>query len=181
MRVLHQGGPQPDAAVSKQPQLGAVDGMQGNPAAAKNVKLGMRALALILVPITASFPQVRCRQRYARVKGLATDPLSAQGVFVYWITSNTYSFFQAVGAFGAPFPLCAFFRLDLWIHTQCSSGSRFAMRWESPTPRTSRRRGLAYLTARKCHLAHFTLTSRGRGSDKLARMLWYSRHYTYAG
>ena len=47
-------------------QLGAVDGMQGNPAA-NNVKLGMRALAVILVPVTASFPQVRCRKRHTRV------------------------------------------------------------------------------------------------------------------
>ena len=33
------------------------------------------------------------------VIGVVTDRLSAQGVFVYWITSNTYSFFQAVGTF----------------------------------------------------------------------------------
>ena len=40
-------------------QLGAVDGMQGNPAA-NNMKWAMRALAVVLVPVTASFPQVCC-------------------------------------------------------------------------------------------------------------------------
>ena len=54
-------------------ELGAVDGMQGNPAA-RNVKLGMRALAVAMVPLTAGFPQ---------------------GVFVYWVTSNCFSFAQA--------------------------------------------------------------------------------------
>jgi YidC/Oxa1 family membrane protein insertase len=54
-------------------ELGAVDGMQGNPAA-RNVKLGMRALAVAMVPLTAGFPQ---------------------GVFVYWVTSNCFSFVQA--------------------------------------------------------------------------------------
>ena len=99
---------------------------------------------------------------------------------MYWITSNTYSFFQAVGAFGATisplweakrialFPF-ANFHLDLWIRTQSSSGSRFAVRWESLTPRTSHRRGLACLTARKCRLAHSTSTSLGRGSDNSLR------------
>jgi hypothetical protein len=38
-------------------QLGAADGMQGNPAA-NNVKWGLRALSVVLIPLTASFPQV---------------------------------------------------------------------------------------------------------------------------
>ena len=53
-------------------ELGGADGMQGNPAA-RNVKLGMRALAVAMVPLTASLPQ---------------------GVFVYWVTSNCVSFAQ---------------------------------------------------------------------------------------
>ena len=53
-------------------ELGGADGMQGNPAAS-NVKLGMRALAVAMVPLTASLPQ---------------------GVFVYWVTSNCFSFAQ---------------------------------------------------------------------------------------
>ncbi len=40
------------------PQLGAADGMQGNPAA-NNIKWGLRALSVALVPMTASFPQAR--------------------------------------------------------------------------------------------------------------------------
>ena len=53
-------------------ELGGADGMQGNPAA-RNVKLGMRSLAVAMVPLTASLPQ---------------------GVFVYWVTSNCFSFAQ---------------------------------------------------------------------------------------
>ena len=53
-------------------ELGGADGMQGNPAA-RNVKLGMRALAVAMVPLTAGLPQ---------------------GVFVYWVTSNCFSFAQ---------------------------------------------------------------------------------------
>ncbi len=39
-------------------QAGSGDGMQGNPAAI-NVKWGLRALSVVLVPLTASFSQVR--------------------------------------------------------------------------------------------------------------------------
>ena len=50
--------------------------MQGNPAA-NNIKWGMRALGVAMVPMTASLPQ---------------------GVFVYWITSNVVSCAQTLGA-----------------------------------------------------------------------------------
>ena len=70
--------------------------MQGNPAA-NNVKWGLRALAVILVPLTASFPQVCCIGPL-HMRGACTLTLSFdQGVFVYWITSNTFSFFQTIG------------------------------------------------------------------------------------
>lgn len=56
-------------------ELGSgVPGAAANPSAA-NVKLGLRALAVAMVPLTASFPQ---------------------GVFVYWITSNVCSFAQSL-------------------------------------------------------------------------------------
>jgi hypothetical protein len=38
------------------------------------MKWGMRALAAVMIPLTASFPQ---------------------GVFVYWVTTNVFSLFQA--------------------------------------------------------------------------------------
>ena len=58
--ALREGGcaASPTDAPRTRLQLGAADGMQGNPAA-NNVKWGMRALAVALVPLTASFPQAR--------------------------------------------------------------------------------------------------------------------------
>jgi YidC/Oxa1 family membrane protein insertase len=53
-------------------ELGAVEGMQ-TPSQSMNMKWFMRALAVAMVPLTASFPQ---------------------GVFTYWITSNVFSVFQ---------------------------------------------------------------------------------------
>lgn len=80
-------------------QLGAADGMQGNPAAA-NVKLGLRALAVVMIPLTASFPQVRISSPPPlNVPSFPTIPPShncPQGVFVYWITSNLFSFCQTL-------------------------------------------------------------------------------------
>ena len=52
-------------------ELGAVEGMQTSQSA--QMKWFLRALAVAMVPLTASFPQ---------------------GVFVYWITSNIFSGFQ---------------------------------------------------------------------------------------
>ena len=55
-------------------ELGAVEGMQTN-AQSVSMKWFLRALSVAMVPLTASFPQ---------------------GVFVYWITSNTFSGFQTL-------------------------------------------------------------------------------------
>lgn len=50
-----------------------MDGMQPG-TQSQNMKWGLRALGVAMVPLTASFPQ---------------------GVFVYWITSNFYSLGQS--------------------------------------------------------------------------------------
>jgi hypothetical protein len=115
--------------------------MQGNPAA-NNVKWGLRALSVVLIPLTASFPQVWLRLNWNALR-LKETPRSvpahvcvasfhAQGVFIYWITSNTYSFFQALGAFAQHVScvtgrMCA--HMFTWLWSQSSSGSRCAMRW----------------------------------------------------
>ncbi len=73
--------------------------MQGNPAAV-NVKWGLRALSVVLVPLTASFSQVcgaRCTVHTCHV--VTRAPSLSQGVFIYWITSNTFSFVQTLGAY----------------------------------------------------------------------------------
>ena len=56
-------------------ELGAVEGMQANTQQSMSMKWFLRALSVAMVPLTASFPQ---------------------GVFVYWITSNTFSGFQTL-------------------------------------------------------------------------------------
>ena len=55
-------------------ELGAVEGVQTG-RQSMNMKWFLRALSVAMVPLTASFPQ---------------------GVFVYWITSNTFSGFQTL-------------------------------------------------------------------------------------
>lgn len=55
-------------------ELSAVDGMQPGQQS-QNMKWGLRALGVAMVPMTASFPQ---------------------GVFVYWITSNFFSLGQSL-------------------------------------------------------------------------------------
>lgn len=55
-------------------ELSAVDGMVPGQQQNNNMKWGLRALGVAMVPLTASFPQ---------------------GVFVYWITSNFYSLGQS--------------------------------------------------------------------------------------
>jgi YidC/Oxa1 family membrane protein insertase len=63
-------------------EAGAADGMQGqDPATLARMKFFMRALAVGLVPLTASMPA---------------------GVFVYWATSNAYSLLQALALKTAP-------------------------------------------------------------------------------
>jgi hypothetical protein len=52
--------------------------MQGNPAA-NNVKWGLRALAVVLVPITASFPQVRCISPMRVCERVLTCPVAWPG------------------------------------------------------------------------------------------------------
>ncbi|KAK9810108.1 hypothetical protein WJX72_005000 [[Myrmecia] bisecta] len=57
-------------------ELGAADGMQGqDPKVMTRMKNFMRALAVIMVPLTASMPQ---------------------SVFCYWITSNAFSLLQSI-------------------------------------------------------------------------------------
>ncbi|CAM6095028.1 unnamed protein product [Calypogeia fissa] len=60
-------------------ELGATDGMQGQPMLAK-MKMFLRGLAVLLVPLTASFPKA---------------------LFCYWLTANVFSIFQAA-AFRQP-------------------------------------------------------------------------------
>ena len=63
-------------------ELGAADGMQGqDPGVLSKMKMFMRALAVAMVPLTASMPA---------------------GVFVYWATSNAYSLAQSVAFKAAP-------------------------------------------------------------------------------
>lgn len=63
-------------------ELGAADGMQGqDPGVLNKMKMFMRALAVAMVPLTASMPA---------------------GVFVYWATSNAYSLVQSVAFKAAP-------------------------------------------------------------------------------
>lgn len=52
--------------------------MQGNPAA-NNVKWGLRALAVVLVPITASFPQVRFISPMCMRECVLTRPIAWPG------------------------------------------------------------------------------------------------------
>ena len=83
-------------------ELGAADGMQGqDPALMRNMKIGMRAVAVILIPVTASMPQVTqapLSPPTALPCPAAEGCCGLQGVFIYWITSNMWSLAQASSA-----------------------------------------------------------------------------------
>jgi membrane protein insertase Oxa1/YidC/SpoIIIJ len=58
-------------------QIGAMEGMEGNPNA-DMMKLAFRGLGVLLIPMTAYF---------------------TKGVLVYWVANNTFSLLQGIGAY----------------------------------------------------------------------------------
>eukprot|EP00246_Nothoceros_aenigmaticus_P011667 TRINITY_DN3275_c0_g1_i1.p1 TRINITY_DN3275_c0_g1~~TRINITY_DN3275_c0_g1_i1.p1 ORF type:complete len:149 (-),score=12.36 TRINITY_DN3275_c0_g1_i1:68-514(-) len=75
--------------------------MQGNPMAGK-MKNFLRGLAVVTVPLTASFPKVRTLPYTTIVMVyvphsclMVSSRCCAQALFCYWLTSNIFSMIQA--------------------------------------------------------------------------------------
>lgn len=74
--------------------------MQGNPVAGK-MKNFLRGLAVVTVPLTASFPSVRplielhFNHSWLRPHLHFISETCVQALFCYWLTSNVFSMVQA--------------------------------------------------------------------------------------